>query len=92
VTPWHNVEVIHRTAVPLQVEGTEVVLYQPGSDLGENSWECGCCAPPLCSHRAALNARSTENLSKEAKLLCSEMVTTDGVQVQFKQQQKSWGR
>lgn len=38
--------------------------------------------------QATLNAPSTENLSSEAKQLCSEMVTTDGVQVQFKQQKK----
>lgn len=72
-------------------EGTEVIPHQPGSDQGENSWECGCCTLQLCSHKApssSVDMQSIENLSNEGKQLCSVILTTEGVQVQFKHTQK----
>lgn len=70
-------------------EGAEVLPCQPGSEWGENSWECGCCTPRLCSHgtsSSSVSAEAIQHLSHEAKQLCSVILTTEGAQVQFKQQ------
>lgn len=72
-------------------EGTEVIPCQLWLDQGENNWECGCCTLQLCSHEApsiSVHAESIENLSNEGKQLYSVLLTTEGVQVQFKQQQQ----
>lgn len=94
-TAWRAAEVIHRTAVTLQVEREQKSFPVNSNWIRERT--AGNVGAALCSSlatklQAALDTESIESLSSEGKQLNLVVRTTEGCKANLSKIQSPWGR